>query len=151
MKEYSAQDKTFTLEVQQDEDGDSYIEFPQATMAELGWKEGDCVTWTDNKDGSYTMTKKECQWVLVETVHMFRHRYMVQVPSGKADWALDTVTCDEAKEFSQKSLGETIVSHRVMSYEDAMRLCDNENEYAKSWNSNQKMKAFFTSMEDYDE
>lgn len=151
MKEYSAEDKTFTLEVQQNEDGESFIQFPQETMAELGWKEGDCVTWTDNKDGSYTLTKKATEWVLVETVSMFRQRYMVQVPLGKSDWALDTVTYEDAKEFSQKHLDETIVSHRVVSYEDALRLCDEDNEYANSWSNDHKVKSFFTSMEDSDE
>jgi hypothetical protein len=69
---------------------------------------------------------------------------MVQVPKGKAEWALDTVVCEEAKEFSQEHLGETIVSHRVVSYEEALRICDVDNDYTRSWSEEQKVRAFFT-------
>ena len=56
---------------------------------------------------------------LVETVSMFRMRYVIEVPddhnSGEfpcsaITWAEDTVTMEEMKEFSQKWLGETITS-----------------------------------------
>jgi hypothetical protein len=140
--------KSFILDVKQHEDGSSYIEFPEDTMAGLGWKEGDTVVWTDNHDGSYTLTKKNTQWVLVEAVSTFRMRYMVEVPEGKDEWALDTVVMEEAKEFSQKSLGETIVSHRVVSYDEAIRMCDEDNGYCKDWNEDKKRDAFFTEMEE---
>jgi bifunctional ADP-heptose synthase (sugar kinase/adenylyltransferase) len=98
---------------------------------------------------------EETQLVLVETVSMFRKRYMVEVPVGKDEqgndkslWALDTVTCNDAKEFSQEHLDETIVSHRVVSRKEAMTLCDVDNAYASNWNDDMKMKAFYTSWED---
>ena len=54
------------------------------------------------------MKNKETQWVLVECVSTFRNRYMVEVPVGTDDynndktlWALDTVTMQAAKKFSQ--------------------------------------------------
>lgn len=134
----------YTLDVKHTEDGEAFIELPEDLLAETGWKEGDDLTWTDNHDGSFTLSKSDKQWVMVETVQMFRHRYMVQVPVGKAEWALDTVTCEEAKEFSQHHLGETIVSHRVMSYEDAIKLCDSDNDYAQVWADDRKVEAFFT-------
>lgn len=78
------------------------------------------------------------QLVLVETVSMFRMRYVVEVPKGvdnygkdKATWALDTVTMDEAEEFSQEHLGETIVSHRVISKKEAIALFDKDHDYLK--------------------
>ena len=83
-------------------------------------------------------------WVLVEAVQQFRMRYMVQVPASNPEWALDTVTMQEAKEFSQENMGETIVSHRVISEEEAFELCDKDNDYTRSWNREQKMRAFFT-------
>jgi bifunctional ADP-heptose synthase (sugar kinase/adenylyltransferase) len=102
------------------------------------------------------MKKIETQWVLVETISTFRERYMVEVPVGvdrygkdKADWALDTVTMEEAKEFSQEHLGETIVSHRVVTKEEALAMCDKENDYAKKWNDELKMKNFFTTMAEH--
>lgn len=87
---------------------------------------------------------KETEWVLVECVSQFRMRYMVEVPKGKAEWALDTVTMNEAKEFSQEHLGETIVSHRVLTEQQALELCDVDNHYCSKWNNEQKKNAFFT-------
>jgi hypothetical protein len=136
----------WTLNVKyDDESGDTFIELPDDLMIEAGWNLGDDIEWIDNKDGSWTMKKKENkQWVLVETVQMFRHRYMCEVPKGKAEWALDTVTMEEAKEFSQQHLGETIVSHRTLTMEEALELCDQDNDYARKWNDDHKIKTFFT-------
>jgi hypothetical protein len=71
-------------------------------------------------------------------------RYMVEVLKGKAEWALDTVVCQEAKEFSQEYLGEQIVSHRIVSQEEALELCDKDNSYCESWTDDLKIKNFFT-------
>jgi hypothetical protein len=136
--------KSYTLDVKFRDDGEAYIELPDEVIEETGWKVGDDLEWSDNGDGSFTLTSSNKEWVLVETVQMFRHRYMVQVPKGKAEWAMDTVVCEEAKEFSQQHLGETIVSHRVVSYEDALKICDQDNDYTKSWSEEQKVNAFFT-------
>lgn len=95
------------------------------------------------------METNETEWVLVETVSQFAMQYMVQVPKGEKDWALDTVTCQEAKEFGQKYLGETIISHRVVTKEEALVLSDAINDYTTSWNDEQKIEAFFTHWKDY--
>ena len=84
------------------------------------------------------------QLVLVECIQQYRMRYVVEVPFGHADWALDTVTMEEAKEFSQLSLGETIVSHRVVSRDQVLRLCDDDNDYCGSWTDEEKLEAFVT-------
>jgi hypothetical protein len=96
---------------------------------------------------------EETQLVLVECVSMFRMRYLVEVPVGidsygndKKDWALDTVSMEEAKEFSQQHIGETIVSSRVISKEEALTLCDQDNDYAKSWPEEKKIEQFFTTV-----
>lgn len=90
----------------------------------------------------------ETEWVLVECVNQFRIRYMVEVPKGKAEYALDTVTCEEAHEFSQKHLGETIVSHRVVTKDEALTLCDADNDYCAGWETNKKIEVFFTTIKD---
>jgi hypothetical protein len=93
------------------------------------------------------MTKQkteETEWVLVEAISQFRERYMVEVPKGKAEWALDTVTLNQAQEFSQEHLGEVIVSHRVVSFDEALEMCDKDNHYCKAWDTNKKLDAFFT-------
>ena len=130
------------------ETGDLILPLNDEIFSETGWEIGDTLEWVDQKDGSWLLRKKEIsqekEWVLVECVSTFRERYMVEVPKGEELWALDTVVMNEAKEFSQKHLGETIVSHRVISEEDALKLCDTENDYAKNWNKEMKMNAFFT-------
>lgn len=99
---------------------------------------------------------EETQLVLVECVSMFRMRYLVEVPVGiddygndKKDWALDTVSMEEAKEFSQQHIGETIVSSRVISKEEALTLCDQNNDYARSWPEEKKIEQFFTMKEEH--
>jgi hypothetical protein len=135
--------KSWTLDVQE-KDGEFFIEFPDEVMEDAGWKVGDNINWTDNKDGSWTLTKSDKVWVMVECVSMFRERYIVEAPADHPEYALDTVTMNEAKEFSQEHIGETIVSHRVVSYEDALKQCDVDNSYVQGWTEEQKVKCFFT-------
>ena len=128
------------------ETGDLILPLPEKLLKETGWKTGDTLDWNDNGDGTFSMTKKEAttEWVLVETVSKFRERYIVEVPIVKQLWALDTVTLNEAKEFSQEHLGETIVSHRVVSVEEALSMCDRDNAYCSSWSDDKKIDTFFT-------
>lgn len=51
--------KNYTLPVKERDDGECYIEFNDDILTEVGWKEGDTLTWTDNKDGSWTLKKKD--------------------------------------------------------------------------------------------
>jgi len=129
------------------ETGDLVLPLPEKLMEETGWKTGDTLDWKDNGDGTFSMTKQkteETEWVLVEAISQFRERYMVEVPKGKAEWALDTVTLNQAQEFSQEHLGEVIVSHRVVSFDEALEMCDKDNHYCKAWDTNKKLDAFFT-------
>ena len=138
---------SYIVKLEEDsETGDLILPLPEKLLEETGWKTGDTLDWNDNGDGSFSMTKKETttEWVLVEAISQFRERYMVEVPKGKELWALDTVTMNEAKEFSQEHLGETIVSHRVVSLEEALVLCDKDNDYCSAWSSDKKIDAFFT-------
>jgi hypothetical protein len=51
--------KKWFLPVQQRiEEGvdDYYVQFPDDLLEETGWKEGDQLNWTDNGDGSWTLT-----------------------------------------------------------------------------------------------
>lgn len=138
--------KSWTVEVEQAPDGEYFIQLTDEMLEHTDFKIGDEVEWIDRKDGSWELRKKqpEMAWVLVEAVQQFRMRYMVQVPASNPEWAMDTVVMKEAKEFSQYDMGETIVSHRVVSEEEAFEICDTDNDYTKSWNDEQKMRAFFT-------
>jgi hypothetical protein len=49
----------FIREVKYDsQTGDYYLEFPQELLNQMGWDFGDTLIWEDNKDGSYSITKK---------------------------------------------------------------------------------------------
>ena len=146
--------KKFTVILEEDpETKDLIMPLPDGMCDELGWEIGDSLDWSASPDGSFLLSKKQTQWVLVECVSTFRQRYMVEVPVGTDDqgkdktlWALDTVTMEEAKEFSQEHIGEQIVSHRVVSKKEALELCDQDNDYTKSWDEETKLKTFFTSL-----
>ena len=150
--------RTWTITLEEDpETGDLILPLNDDILEQTGWKTGDSIDWIDNKDGSWTMKKIESQWVLVEAISTFRQRYMVEVPVGidrqgkdKTLWALDTVTLEEAKEFSQEHLGETIVSHRVVTKEEALALCDKDNAYCSSWTDQHKMDTFVTEWKEND-
>jgi hypothetical protein len=152
-------DNSWIATLQEDsKTGDLILPLPDDLMKSQGFEIGDVLKWKDNKDGSFSISKKaseEKQWVLVEAVSTFRHRYMVEVPVGidnygndKAKWALDAVTMGEAKEFSQEHLGEQIVSHRVVSKKEALALCDQDNDYGSEWDKETKIKNFFTTWEE---
>lgn len=130
---------TFTIELVEDGD-DLVLPFSADVLEKAGWKEGDVLDWKDNGDGSFSLTKKETELVLVEAVSMFRIRYLIEVPKGKSDYALDSVVCQNAEEFSQEHLGETIVSHRVVSREEALTIHDLDNPYAVDWSDEHKLK-----------
>ena len=48
----------WVLNVKEDEQGEKLIELPEDLLAEAGWKEGDELIWSDNKDGSWSLNKK---------------------------------------------------------------------------------------------
>jgi hypothetical protein len=134
----------YTLEVQENEDGEFFIELNDEILEGTGWKIGDDLVWKDNNDGSWTLSKSDKVWVLVECVQQYRMRYMVQAPADHPEYALDDVSMQTAKEFSQLDIGETIVSHRVISHDDALKLCDEDNDYTSGWTEEHKVKSFFT-------
>lgn len=134
--------KTWTLDVKTNESGEHFIELPKEAIDETGWKVGDRLNWIDQQNGSWKLEKMETQLVLVEAISQFRERYVVEVPIGedKIEWALDTVTMDKAQEFSQKWLGETIISHRVVSTDEVIKLFDEDNDYLKDWSEDKKLE-----------
>jgi hypothetical protein len=65
------------------------------------------------------------KYIMVDTVSMFRMRYCVEVPDDlenctAEEYAKDTVTCEDAKEFTQDHLDEVIVSTREVTLEEAL-------------------------------
>lgn len=139
------------VNLEKDENGDLILPLGDELCSELGWKVGDTIEWIDNGNGSWTMRKKEMEkeLVLVECVSTFRMRYVVEVPKGKKEWAMDTVVMNEAEELSQEHIGEQIVSHRVIDEAEYLRVFNEDNAYLSSWDNEQKLR-FITRWNDED-
>lgn len=137
------------IKLETDENGDLILPLGEELCAEVGWNVGDTIEWIDNGNGSWTLRKKEMEkeLVLVECVSSFRMRYVVEVPKGKKEWAMDTVVCQEAQEFSQEHIGEQIISHRVIDETEYLRLFKEDNGYLSKWDDETKFK-FVTRWED---
>lgn len=80
---------------------------------------------------------------LVETISMFRQRYVVEAKE-ESD-ALDEVVVNASshnenwKEFSQKHLDEVITSSREISKEEYLKLWDKDNDYLNSLSDEKKL------------
>lgn len=76
---------------------------------------------------------------LVETISMHRMRYVVDCSA--AGHAMDIVAHDEVRdEFSQKHIGESILSAREIDDAEYLRLFDEDNDYLSGWDDEQKFK-----------
>lgn len=88
---------------------------------------------------------------LVETVSMFRMRYVIE--AREEEHATDEFVMEIGKEdfheFSQKHIDEVIVSTRELSAKDYLELFDKDNQYLKSWDIAEKMR--FINSVDYKE
>jgi hypothetical protein len=76
---------------------------------------------------------------LVETVSVFRMRYVIE--ANNASDAKDEVTMNvgELAEFSQLHIDEMITSARQIDKKEYLRLFDEDNEYLKNWSKEQKL------------
>jgi hypothetical protein len=83
---------------------------------------------------------------LVETISMFRMRYVVEAreSSHAEDEFVMEIGKDSFKEFSQHHMDEVIVSTRQLSATDYMNLFDADNDYLKSWSDQEKMSMINT-------
>ncbi|WP_173399908.1 hypothetical protein [Vibrio owensii] len=48
-----------TVQIKVTDEGEHYFEIPDGFLKELNWQVGDSVIWTQNEDGSFSLTKKE--------------------------------------------------------------------------------------------
>ena len=86
---------------------------------------------------------------LVETVRVFRMRYVVE--ANNASDARDEVTLnvgDNFHEFSQLHLDEMISSTREIDDTEYLRMFDEDNVYLKDWDEEQKFR--FVQVLNYD-
>lgn len=52
-----AESKIYTVQLEEDENGDLVLPFTDEILEELGWKVGDQLVWKDNGDGTYTISR----------------------------------------------------------------------------------------------
>ena len=117
-------------------------------LMEEDFGENDSYSFWDEHDWSEKVEKK---LYLVETVSMFRMRYVIEAhEAGHAEDEFVTQVGKESfKEFSQHHMDEVIVSTRELSAVDYMDLFDKDNDYLKSWSDQEKMQ--FINVIDYKE
>ena len=89
---------------------------------------------------------------LIETVSIFRHRYVVE--AKEASHAEDEVVMNTTGaynedwiEFSQKHIDESIISTREITPDEYMKIFDVDNDYLKNWTDVEKMQ--FINVIDY--
>ena len=51
--------KKYETIVEKDENNELVIPFDEELMSEIGWELGDTIQWTQNEDGSSTLTRIE--------------------------------------------------------------------------------------------
>jgi len=52
---------SWVLDVQEDENGDAVIQFPDDLLAKVGWQEGDEIKWRDLGNGAWGLRKKDSE------------------------------------------------------------------------------------------
>lgn len=83
---------------------------------------------------------------MFQTVSSFRHRYVIEAENelDAEEFALgivhDRFSCNEYKEFSQKHLGEQIISQNEITMQDYLKTFDEDNDYLSTWNTHQKTR-----------
>lgn len=139
--------KTYTVDLIKDyETDDMFLPLTNEILKDCGWEVGDEIEWIDNKDGSWTMQKVQKQveqrYFLVECISTHRMRYVVKAKNHFD--AESAVVRGTALEFSQKHLGETVTSSHEITHEHILKLCDEDNNYCKTWSDEKKFEAFVT-------
>ena len=86
---------------------------------------------------------------LIETISVFRMRYVIE--ANNASDAKDEVTMNndgQLHEFSQMHVDEMITSTREIDRAEYLRLFDEDNDYLRGWEEEQKLQ--FVNVIDYD-
>ena len=62
VQEVTLIDKSWTVTLEEDpETGDLILPFTEEILKEVGWQEGDVLEWIDNKNGSWSLVKKDSE------------------------------------------------------------------------------------------
>ena len=140
----------YKFDIVEGDDGDQILQLSEEFCKDQDWREGDVISW-DTKDGAVIATNKCAQerknhpnrkLVLVETVSMFRMRYVVEC--DEEEHASDEVVMnkgnDTFEEFSQHHIDEVITSTRVITEQEYHELFDKDNGYLAAWDEHKKKR-----------
>lgn len=64
----------------------------------------------------------------------------VPVEGHETEWAMDCVTCEKVKQFSQMHIGEQIIDAQIFDEESMLILFDADNDYLSEWPREKKLK-----------
>jgi hypothetical protein len=85
---------------------------------------------------------------LVETISVFRMRYVIEANSAADAKNEVTTNVGELAEFSQHHVDELVTTAREIDDAEYLRQFDEDNEYLKDWTEGQKFS--FVNAIDYD-
>ena len=93
--------------------------------------------------------KKQPEYVVVTAISSFRQRYVVPMDElaklnpdepVNPSWALDEVTMENVKEFSQRHVGEQIIDAQVVKEAEILQFFDADNDYLADWDEDFKLE-----------
>ena len=64
-------------------------------------------------------------------------RYVVE--TNHPDYAVDEVMVKEKEEFSQRYIGNNVLSVREITTDEYLKIFDEDNDYLKDWSKEQKL------------
>jgi hypothetical protein len=95
----------------------------------------------------------EEKYVVVTTISSFHHHYCIpvselqklnpDVPVKPEEWAMDSVTCEDVEEMSQRHIGETIINSSIHNEQEILALFRKENTYLSTWSDEQIINYIF--------
>lgn len=137
----------WVLDVKHNPDTDEYyIELSDEILEGSGFKIGDSLKWTDNKDGSYTLAKapNDRGIYIVDTISTFNIKYAVHANSREE--AMEYVSRKanlnslDIVELSQSHLGEVVKDAHRSTKKEYFKLFDELNDYLKTWTKEKKLE-----------
>jgi len=92
--------------------------------------------------------EKKPEYVVVTCISSFRQRYVIPMDELQKlntdspvdpSWALDEVTAENVKEFSQRHIGEQIIDAQVVKEPEILQFFDADNDYLAGWDEEYKL------------
>lgn len=139
-----------TVALKRDYENNLILPLDEQLCSEVNWKIGDTIEWIDNKDGSFSLRKKQVktELVLVESISTFRMRYVVEVPIGKKELASAIINSEDAIPLSQHHISEHVALTQVIDMEEYKHIFDEDNNLPYIFSDEQKAEFINTMPKD---